>query len=95
MVDSIVHKKISFDFVYPVPNGGNKLAKALGKYKTNTWQRIILIVDDVLTTGGSMEKVKQEILSQPHNDETTVKGCVVFARGECPDWIQSVFKMWN
>ena len=90
----LISKEIKFDSVVSVPNGGNKLAKALEKYSTNTWQRIVLIVDDVLTTGGSMERMKKEILLQPHNDETIVKGCVVFARGECADWIKSIFKMW-
>ena len=94
----LISKRISFDSVRGVPTGGTRLAKALEKYSTNTWQRIVLIVDDVLTTGGSMERMKKEILSKPHHkkeEETLIKGCVVFSRGECPSWITPLFKMWD
>lgn len=89
----LISKQISFDSVRGVPNGGNKLANALKKYETNTWQQIILIVDDVLTTGKSMEEMKEKVLSEPHNKDTIIKGAVIFSRGETPNWILSLFKM--
>lgn len=36
-----------------------------------------------------------KILSKPHNDETLVKGFVVFSRGNCPDWITPIFQMMD
>lgn len=97
----LISKQVSFDFVIGVPNGGNKLAKALEKYSTNTWTQSVLIVDDVLTTGNSMEEIRKELKKKEpqirDNDgelmETTFKGFVVFARGECPKWVKAVFKI--
>lgn len=97
----LISKEVSFDFVVGVPSGGNKLAKALKKYSTNTWQQIVLIVDDVLTTGGSMERMKADLKTKEPQVrdvdgnlmETTFKGFVVFERGECPSWIKSLFSL--
>jgi len=69
-----------------IPIGGLKLAKALKSYQFSNPEYPILIVDDVLTTGKSMERLRQEI-----NDKCI--GVVVFARGECPDWITPLFKV--
>ena len=89
----LISKQTTFDSVRGVPNGGNKLAKALEKYSTNTWQRIVLIVDDVLTTGKSMEEMKAKLIegNPKHYEEVWFRGFVVFARSECPDWIKSLF----
>ena len=45
----------------------------------------MLIVDDVFTTGASMEA-----LHTPGDI-----GAVVFARGLCPSWITPLFQMWS
>jgi hypothetical protein len=97
----LISKQVSFDSVRGVPNGGNKLAQALQKYSTNTWTQSVLIVDDVLTTGNSMEEMKKELKKNEPKVrdvdgelmETTFKGFVVFARGECPKWVKAVFKI--
>jgi orotate phosphoribosyltransferase len=91
----LISKQVSFDSVRGVPNGGNKLAKALQKYSTNTWTQSILIVDDVLTTGRSMEEMKSNLIANnpKHYEEVWFKGFVVFARGECPKWVKAVFKI--
>ena len=97
----LISKEVSFDFVIGVPTGGNKLAKALNKYKTNTWTQTVLIVDDVFTTGKSMEDMKIEskkhdpIVYDNENNlmETTYKGFVVFSRGNCPSWITPLFQL--
>lgn len=86
----LISKKFSFYRVEAVPTGGNRLAKALEKY-ANRFCQEILIVDDVLTTGNSMERIKKEKASYAHH--TRVKGVVVFARGECPNWIYPIFQM--
>ena len=79
----LIAQRISFVNAVGVPEGGLKFAEALRKYKKSSGP--LLIVDDVLTTGTSMEEMK-DIYSN-------VVGIVLFARGRCPDWITSIFQM--
>ena len=69
--------------MYGVPTGGTRLADALGPYKTD--EGVDLIVDDVLSTGASMEEARKQFLDPI--------GVVIFARGQCPDWVYPVFEM--
>ena len=46
-----------------------------------------LIVDDVLTTGGSMVDHRAAL------GGSRCKGVVIFARGECPSWVVPLFQM--
>lgn len=64
-----------FGSVIGIPTGGLKLAIAMEKYIT---QGPLLIVDDVLTTGNSMEQMRKE---------ANAIGAVIFARNICPKWI--------
>ena len=80
---NIVRKKFKFSKVYGVPRGGIRLAKALEKYLSSIGP--VLIVDDVLTTGKSMEEAKAKF---PGED---VLGVVIFARGSCPVWVHAMF----
>ncbi len=78
----------NFRDVVGVPRGGLKLAEHLKPYATGDMHSPLLIVDDVLTTGGSMEKLKTSI------DKTKfpyIIGLVVFARGSCPNWVTPIF----
>lgn len=91
-----ISEKIDFKFVRGVPNGGIKLQNALFKYR-NPESDLYLIVDDVLTTGKSMEDYKEaldinRIMGAGINK---VVGVVLFARTECPYWVQPIFKMWE
>jgi hypothetical protein len=70
--------------VIGIPTGGDKFANAMGKYQRRDGE-IILLIDDVLTTGASMT----EYLEHTEAD----RGLVVFARRWCPDWITPIFKM--
>jgi hypothetical protein len=79
----LIAKNISFVSAVGVPQGGLKFAEALREYKKSSGP--LLIVDDVLTTGASMEKMKDIY----HN----VIGIVLFARGRCPDWVTPIFQM--
>lgn len=87
----LISKKYTFRKVVGVPRGGVRIENALQKYTTNNNEHPILIVDDVLTTGGSMKRHRDMYDDMGY---VGIQGVVLFARGECPDWIDSVFKMW-
>lgn len=71
-----------FDLVEGVPMGGLRLADALSVHSTEGGA--LLIADDVLTTGVSMEEQR---------DGRDCIGAVVFARGPCPSWITPLFSL--
>lgn len=71
----------TFRSIHSVPRGGDRLARALLPYMST--EGVDLIVDDVLTTGGSMERKKREIGGEP-------MGIVIIARGECPYWVKAI-----
>lgn len=81
---SYLARRISGPFraVEGVPTGGLKLARRIAFFDANI-DGCLLIVDDVLTTGGSMEKQR--------GDRDAI-GIVVFARGPCPDWVTPLFQ---
>lgn len=81
----IIHRKKLFSEVYGIPTGGERLAKALEKYAHP--EGGLLIVDDVFTTGNSMEKAKQKF------GRLNTAGAVIFARGPCPDWIEPILSL--
>lgn len=87
----LISKKFEFAYVYGVPTGGNRLKEALLKYCDPKHTNKRLLVDDVLTTGESMEEMKKLFLFP----QDPVQGVVIFARGKCPDWITPIFQMWN
>jgi len=78
----MIKSQFKFGAVIGISTGGNELAHALGKYTTTG---PTLIVDDVLTTGASMEGIRKGITGE-------VIGIVVFARGKCPDWVIPIFQ---
>jgi len=73
-----------------VPRGGTRLGKLLNQHGTGKRDNPILIVDDVLTTGGSMEDFKRKRLFR---NPTKYIGWVVFARGFPPQWCRALFQM--
>ena len=77
----IISQRFRFSRVEGVSTGGLRLAKALENYCS--LRERLLIVDDVLTTGASMEK-------QRAGREAT--GVVIFARGDCPAWVTALFQ---
>ena len=95
---SIVFKMVGlFSSVEGVPEGGLKLAKELSFFVSNTGPH--LIVDDVLTTGASMEALWQKNLADsfysPYRtiDGKAIVGVVIFARGPCLPWIRPLFQI--
>lgn len=69
-----------FGSVYGIPRGGRRIGEAMLNYQT---QGPRLVVDDVLTTGGS-------VLKEMRDDDI---GAVIFARGPCPSHIVPLFQM--
>ena len=87
-----------FGMVEGVPTGGLKFAQALQKYVTPD-SEILLIVDDVCTTGRSMLEAKRAIspFSSPYR---SVVGVVAFMRNaftvlmsEDLEWIIPIFRI--
>lgn len=85
----IVTAKLKFSYVIGVPTGGLMFAESLKPY-TSDGNYPWLIVDDVLTTGGSMEEAKNTFVESVME----IRGIVLFARQKTPDWIESIFQMW-
>jgi len=81
----LIARGFEFSEVVGIPTGGDKLAYALQKWTKEYGP--LLIVDDVLTTGASMEREKAKY---PY---LHVVGVVIFARGPCPSWVYPMFNM--
>lgn len=80
----IAKKMPPFLRVEGVPRGGLGLASKLERY-ADAKAKLTLIVDDVCTTGASMEKQRK--------GRSDVIGAVIFTRGECPTWVLPLFRM--
>ena len=84
------YEKRPFQSAIGIPRGGVVLGSYLNQYSTENPDDPILIVDDVLTTGGSMEVFKRERMFR---NPTKYIGWVVFARGFPPQWCRALFQM--
>lgn len=79
-----------FDVVEGVPRGGLRLAEAMEQYAAEPvpgregWAPRLLIVDDVLTTGGSLDRWRKGRVAQ---------GAVLFAYTQPDPWIVPLFTM--
>ena len=86
----LIAQNMFFTEVIGIERGGLPLAKALEKYIGHReGSKIVLIADDVLTTGESMEKAKEQVKGRVRD----VFGVVVFARRKCPEWVYPIFQM--
>lgn len=79
----IISQRCKFKDVWGIPEGGMKLRDYLSLHCTDDDSLPTLIVDDVLTTGTSMERARNIA-------EGNVIGWVVFARDKCPEWVRAV-----
>lgn len=79
----------AFKETIPVPRGGCRLAAALNEYATEGYG-YRLIVEDVLTTGASMEAVRAAL---PGGNKAL--GLVIFACKRPPRWVIPIWTMWN
>lgn len=73
-----------FGRVLGVPTGGTPFAKALGPFIS---KGPTLLVDDVLTTGRSLETLRARL----EDEGKTALGLVVFSRGHPPEWVDALF----
>lgn len=80
---ALIAAHINFGSVEGVPRGGLKLAERLQLHVTTGR---LLIVDDVYTTGQSME------YQRAGRDAI---GVCVFARGKPAAWVTPIFQMWG
>jgi orotate phosphoribosyltransferase len=81
---------VPFSDVVGVPRGGVPFAAAMRRYVT-PGVRTLLICEDVVTTGGSIERYKLEQVKQWEWD--AIRGLCFVARGKCPDWIAPLLQM--
>lgn len=93
----MISERFEFTVVHGIPTGAVRIEKALEKYVTAESDNI-LIVDDVLTTGASMEEARKAgifcaplILGKNYN----IIGVVLFARTRPADWIYPMFQLWS
>lgn len=78
-----------FGRVYGIPEGGLRFADALRKHAdTSDADLPLVIVDDVCTTGASLEEARRG-----QNTGRPVIGVVLFARGGCPEWVRPLFSL--
>ncbi len=73
-----------------IPRGGVKLGDLLNIHGTGKRTDPICIVDDVITTGESMNDFKR---TKHWREPTEYIGWVVFARTTPPDWVNVLFQM--
>lgn len=78
---------LPFETAVGVPRGGVPFAQALLEF-ANPFASTLLVVDDVWTTGGSMEKY----ISEQHPDRDIMRA-VVFARKPPPANVTAIFTM--
>lgn len=82
-----------FGKVVGVPRGGLRLAAALEPYCRPHCTRV-LIVDDVLTSGGSMRRKQGEVAREYRCTSDQIYGLVIFARAPiAQDWIRALFQL--
>jgi len=86
-----------FQAVLGMPMGGILFADALRLHvhvpvegQPLTGDLVMLLVDDVLTTGRSLEQMRERIGSLYPG--YTMRGVVAFARGPCPDWVTPLWR---
>ena len=84
------YEKRQFQAALGIPRGGIILGTYLNEYSTQNIEDPYLIVDDVLTTGGSMDDF---VNSYFRNRKPNYFGWVVFARNKPQHWVKALFQM--
>jgi len=86
--------KLKYNGVKEIERGGRPFAEKLRQYQQNWTKGVntVLIVDDVLTTGRSMDEMYESLRDAKN---IRLMGVVIFARGKCPEWVRPIFQMCN
>lgn len=84
-------ERFSFCDVYGIPQGGTIFEKHLRPYIRPDGD-FFLIVDDVLTTGDSMDEARHA--TRTRHSELPRIGVVLFARVRPPVWIAALWQLW-
>ena len=90
IAEMIIELSVPFREAVGIPRGGTILGTLLNQHGTGKREHPICIVDDVLTTGGSMNEFKRK---RQWRNPTKYIGWVVFARSRPPDWVNVLFQM--
>ena len=90
IAEMIIELSVPFKEAVGIPRGGTILGNLLNQHGTGKREHPICIVDDVLTTGGSMNEFKRKL---QWRNPTDYIGWVVFARSQPPDWVTALFQM--
>lgn len=91
-----ISRHFSFKKVVGIPRGGERLAEALEEYENEDYWAT-LVIDDVMTTGASMEDTRLSLYAENTEKHFSVLGIVIFSRmvaEDCPSWIYPVFQIW-
>lgn len=83
---------LPFSGVSGVPRGGVPFAAAMMKYVT-PGANTLLVCEDIVTTGGSMEKWLAGLVADPAVQFEWVIGVCFIARGEVPFWVTPFLQM--
>ena len=81
-------EKRPFQAAIGIPRGGVELGRWLNEYSTQNAEHPYLIIDDVLTTGGSMNEFREKNFKEKESF-----GWVVFARKQPQPWVNALFQM--
>lgn len=87
----LVSKNITFGKCYGIPKGGLAFAEALNVYAKAS-SDVVLIADDVLTTGKSFIEFRQQLINEGVASDK-IKGVVVFVRGNNLDFVTPIFTL--
>jgi orotate phosphoribosyltransferase len=92
VIANIIYKKCyPFCEVIGIATGGDRLAEILKERVSGNETDSYLIVDDVFTTGNSMEEKRRTSILTYDLWNKPITGAVIFARKTPPLWIYPVF----
>lgn len=84
----IASKRWRFRSVHGIPTGGMRLAAAMRQYETHDSRDPVMIVDDVLTSGGSLTQARAM-----YNADDFIIGYVAIARRPTLPWVVPFFQV--
>lgn len=94
-ITNVIIHRISYQHVLCPPTKSKQLRRLIALLKhhaTKEGRYAYLIIDDVLTTGKSMEQ-EYQFLQNHGIEKRLITGIVIFARNECPHWITPIFQL--